>query len=477
MLAATALAWLLMTTAVSAKVTLPSLLGDHMVLQQQALVNLWGEAAPGAKVTVVPSWGGQKQVTQADEAGHWAVRVQTPPAGGPYTIAFRDRDEVLLEDVLIGEVWICSGQSNMQMPMTGYSGQPVFGAQQALMKAGQLKTMRLFEVPMVGQNTVQDTCGGVWSETNSKSLSSFSATGYFFGKYLLDALGVPIGLIRSANPGTRIEAWMPVASAQKIEPNVLATDTTFSRKSNYTGVLYNAMIAPLTRITARGFIWYQGESNGRNYKQYGALMQEMVARWRADWEATGAVQRGDQMPFYYVELAPFAYEDREEGTLLSRLVEQQVEALRVIPNAGIAATVDVGEAWDIHPPRKEIVGERLARLALVQTYGLEGISALSPRFEAVEFADSVATVTFITDSPLSTKVKKITGFEVAGDDRVFHPAQAKVMAAKKVALTSTAVKVPVAVRYSFRNVMDSDLCNTALLPALPFRTDRWDDVQ
>ena len=464
---------LLMACPTFAKIKLPALVGSNMVLQREREVNLWGEASPSKKVTVTTSWDGRKYATQSDSDGKWLLKVSTPAAGGPYTIRISDGDPVTLENVMIGEVWICSGQSNMQMPVEGLPGQPTEGANEAMLRSRLYRDVRLFGVPRTESAEPRDSCGGAWSVSSSQSVASFSAAGYFFGCSLHDALGVPIGLIEADWGGTRIETWMTASAACRVDPQILETDAAFD-DYNKTSFLFNAMIYPLRRLTARGFIWYQGESNidTGNYPLYARFMEEMVAEWRSLW--------GDSsMSFYYVQLAPEHYRDVND-IVLPLMVEQQLAAMDRIPNCGMISTTDVGHAVAVHPAPKREIGERLALWALSRTYGLKGLVVQSPRYESVRFGNGEAVVRFRTDGTLGPVYGgRIEGFEIAGADRVFVPAEAEYLPGGcEVVVRSVRVPEPVAVRYAFRNVpRAATLTNTGGLPAYPFRTDNWNDVK
>lgn len=458
-----------------AAVKLPAVLGSNMVLQRECNANLWGEASPSKKVTVVTSWDGRKYTTTADASGAWKLAVATPEAGGPYTIRISDGKEgVTLDNVMIGEVWICSGQSNMQMTMTGNYGEPTDGSAEALIEAGKYRDLiRLFAVDRVPSAEPRTDCNGAWQEASSASAAGFSAAAYYFGRNLADALDIPIGLIEADWGGTRIEAWMTVAAAQEIEPDMLANDPNHG-ESNKAARLFNGMIRPIVNYTARGFIWYQGESNiiTGNYLLYARYMDKLVSLWRAEW--------GDpDMPFYYVQLAPHRYEGTD-GISLPLIIEQQLIASDRIPHTGMIGTTDIGHDLCIHPSQKDIVGRRLALLALTDTYGLQGLVSHGPRYESVRFEDGKAYVSFKTDATLGPNYTgRIQGFEIAGPDKVFIPARAEYVPGKtEVVVSSELVAEPVAVRYAFRNVPKAaTLTNTGGLPAFPFRTDDWNDVK
>ena len=451
-----------------AAVRLPAVIGSGMVLQQQSDAAIWGKAAPGRKVTVTPSWNRQKYTAIAAPDSSWMVRVATPEAGGPYEISINDGDKVTLENVLIGEVWICSGQSNMEMPVQGFWCEPVNQSLETLMEAGSLDKLRLFTVDRVPSSEPRYDCQGNWQVSSSAAAANFSATAYFFGKNLLESLDVPIGLISTCRGATRIETWMDVPTATKVDPNVLQSDAS-QDAFNKTAALYNGMIVPILPFTARGFIWYQGEANLYNYWRYADNMAAMVDLWRTQWGNA-------QMPFYYVQLAPFGYDD-PRGIALPLTVEQQVRALDMIPNSGMAASTDIGASQTIHPPFKPVVGQRLAALALAKTYGMEGFPSAPHRFKSAKFEEGKAVVELVGESMLTRPVGTLTGFELAGEDRIFYPAVAYLTGPNTVEVRCDQVNQPVAVRYAFRNLCEASLFNASGIPAVPFRSDNWDDVK
>lgn len=466
----------------SGRVRLPALIGSGMVLQRESRATIWGWTEAGRTVTVTPSWDDTARSTRADGSGRWSLQVETPQAGGPHTMRIDDGDELCLDNILIGEVWLCSGQSNMEMPMKGFDSQPVDGALETLLQAGAYPQIRLFHLARAAASEPQEECSGRWEVSNLASASGFSAVGYHFGLPLARALGIPVGLIESDWGATRIEAWMSPRAAESVDPDIEDSNAVYDPQ-NQVGALYNGMIHPLAPYTLRGFIWYQGESNKGAHAIYPEMMAAMVNDWRNLWEG------GEQMPFYYVQLAPFDYDipmHRFEGRcnpiLLPLLVEAQIRALELIPNADMAVNTDLGSATDIHPAGKRTVGQRLALLALTGTYGLKGVDARGPLFESVVLEGERAIVTFRSESTLCPIDTPLSGFEVAGPDRRFYPAEAFVVHrdyafSRQVEVRSRFVKTPVAVRYAFRNVVGKvNLTNTLGLPAFPFRTDRWDDV-
>lgn len=477
-----ALLSILAPIALCAKVRLPSVIGDNMVLQREDNVRLWGWSEPGKTVQVQTGWSSRIHRTKSDRDGKWELTVATPEAGGPYEIVFNDGEALTIGNVLIGEVWLCSGQSNMQMPMKGYDSQPVAGSLDILMSASSNKSIRLFHTAIESSSTPKEDCHGEWQLSSMASVSDFSAVGYYFGLHLSQALGVPIGLIESDLGATRIEAWMSGEAALSVDSNVFETDCRHDA-TNKVSSMYNSMIFPLSKYSLRGFIWYQGESNKGYHKSYAANMEALVRNWREIWG------KGESMPFYYVQLAPFDYDipmhrfnGEKNGILLPLMVEAQLEASEMIPNCAIAVNTDCGSPVDIHPSRKDIVGRRLALLALCGTYGFDSRDCNGPEYESCEFGNGKAIVSFRSGSTLFPIDVPIYGFEIAGEDRVFHEAEAYVVHedydfSRKVIVYSEKVLKPAAVRYAFRNVVGKvNLVNTIGLPAFPFRTDRWDDV-
>ena len=367
---------LLLAVQAEAEVKLPALLGSNMVLQRNTEVNFWGEASPRSRVRVTASWDDRTHETRADASGRWALKLPTGEAGGPYTVTLSDGEPLVLDNVLVGEVWVCSGQSNMEMPVSGFMFQPVEGAVDAIADAGMYPGIRMFTVPKVSSKTPLDDCDAAWQTATPASVGQFSAVGYFFGRMLYKALGIPVGLITSNWGGSTIEAWMTV-DAIDATPGI---DHAVAKSGTYDNSipqrLYNGMILPVCRYTAKGFIWYQGESNRKNWYDYKALQVSLVKLWRETW--------GDgKMPFYYTQLAPYRYEG-DELRSLPLVIEAQYRALAEIPHSGIAATTDLGNPTCIHPARKREVGERLAFLALANDYGVTGLPAPAPVYKSME---------------------------------------------------------------------------------------------
>ena len=456
------------------KVRLPAVVGDNMVLQQQCAANLWGWTDPGKTVTVTPSWDQKSYSAKADAEGNWLVKVNTPEAGGPYTIRISDGEPLTLENVLIGEVWICSGQSNMEMPVKGYPGQPSDQGLTSILESGKYSNrIRFITAPKRPSDKPETDMKAQWMAASPAATPECSATAYFFAKNLTDILGVPVGIVTPNWGGSRIESWMDMKTASSVEGLDIAALTNPSRSANQRiAQLYNGLLWPVKNFTAKGFLWYQGESNRGNYKQYPALMSAMVNLWRQIWQAP-------EMPFYYVQIAPYCYEGNN-GISGSLLIEAQLKALKMIPHSGMIPTSDIGNETCIHPAQKDIVGFRLANLALADTYGFTSVPATGPIMKEVTFENGKAIVSFdYAPNGLSPINREIGGFELAGADRVFHPATGKVSKSRKsIEVSCSEVPEPVAVRYAFRNYMEGlTLENNYGLPAFPFRSDTWDDVK
>lgn len=457
---------------VRAEVRLSAIFTDGMVLQQQKSVPIWGWAGNAATVYVETSWDQKKYEIRANEKGVWRLFVQTPTAGGPYNIKISEDNAIVLEDVLIGEVWFCSGQSNMEMPMKGYPAQPIIGSTEAILES-QDEQLRLYTVP---RNPLLKPAGdskpSVWKKAMPQDVANFSATAYFFGRRLRQILDVPIGLIHSSYGGSNIEAWMDAAWLEDMEGiEIPEQEEGLKDKNRKPTMLYNGMIHPLAGYGIKGMIWYQGESNYENPEQYEVLFPRMVAKYRALWQ-------DDAFPFYYTQIAPFDYASLPPyhigGKYNSAFIrDAQRKSLAEIPKSGMAVTMDLGEANGIHPANKEKGADRLALLALGDTYGIEGLNHKSPAYENIDVQGSTVVVRF-NDAPLGLTSfgKDIKTFEIAGEDKVFRPANA-VVQGKTVVVSSPRVSKPVAVRYAFKDFVVGDLFGVNGLPVSSFRTDDW----
>ena len=464
---------LLAIYGLNAKITLPPVIGDNMVLQQQTDAAIFGKAEPGKTVTVKTSWNKKKVSTTADpQTGKWLVRVHTPEAGGPYEITISDGEKLVLKDVLIGEVWFASGQSNMEMPMKGYGSQPAKDGVKYIVGAKASRPIRICNIKKQSSVSVMESCEGAWGKNDPNTVANTSATAYFFADALQNALDIPVGIIVSSWGGSSIETWIKQEVIEKDYPefDLGHLKGTKPVKHNYhqPSLLYNGQVAPLIPFTFKGIIWYQGEQNRPNPDQYVRLQRSYVQMMREDFQVPEA-------PFYCVQIAPYPY-DNGRKTHSGYFCEAQQKSVEGIRHAGYVTTTDIGEYGTIHPCRKQEVGQRLAWLALRNDYGQTAIEAAAPYYKIVEFHDGKGFVQMKVDGlGLSPMGADISGFEIAGPDRKFHPAHARRDNRKGdvVVVWSEDVPEPVAVRYCWRNWSVGGLYNNFGIPAGPFRTDNW----
>jgi len=453
-----------------AEIKMGAIFTDNMVLQQHTAAPIWGWGAPNTKINVISSWDQKRYDTKTDERGQWTIKVQTPAAGGPYELVVSDGNPLVLKNVLIGEVWLCSGQSNMEMPLKGFRGQPVLGSNEAILHSKN-RQLRLYTVPRSSQIEAQENSKiSFWKEANPENVSNFSATAYYFGSLLQELLEVPVGLVHSSYGGSTIEAWMDRELLADFKDIKLPTDS-IPVKNRTPTTLYNGMIHPIIGYAIKGCIWYQGESNYERPDQYELLFPAMVKRWRELW------QQGD-FPFYYMQIAPYNYAQLPPfyagGKYNSAyLRDAQRKSLAKIPNSEMVSLMDIGEENCIHPSNKKAGGERLAYMALAQTYHMKGFGWACPTYDSLEIVNSSAIVKFKNASlGLTSFGNLLKTFEIAGVDKVFYPAQAAIIG-NTVVLTSPLVKMPAAVRYAFKDFIVGDLFSTEGLPVASFRTDDW----
>ena len=450
---------LAVSMAAKARIVLPAVLSDNMVLQQQSSVKLWGWASPGEKIFITTSWNNKTDSVTTTGDAKWQLTVPTAVAGGPYTITFKGSNTIVLNNILLGEVWVCSGQSNMEYNY--YNGLPDVKA--ALATAANAN-IRLFNIPRTTADYPQEDCRAGWVACDSNTLKSFSAVGYFFGRKLNQDLNVPIGLINSSWGGTPAEVWTP---ADMVNGNAALKEAAGKQKTNpwwtvTPGYAYNGMIAPLTNFNISGAIWYQGEGNTVAPATYSDLFTTMISAWRKQW--------GEDFPFYYVQIAPYKYGNKNVGALIR---EQQTKSLS-LPNTGMVVVADlVEDTNNIHPTNKHDVGARLANMALAHTYHQTGIAAQSPLYKNFAVNGDKVIVNFDNaGSGLVSKGKGITEVYIAGEDQVFYPATATVKG-NQLIVSGKGVKRPVAVRYAFGNTAIGNLFSKEGLPVAPFRTDDW----
>ena len=460
----------LFAASLEAKVTLPSIFNDNMVLQQKTDVAFWG-AATGKKVTITVGWTKKKTVVTPSD-GKWFVRIPTPEAGGPYEITFNDGEKTVLHNVMLGEVWFCAGQSNMVMSMRGFIGQPVEHGAEYILSARKDVPIRLCDIPNK-QSPVplpSDSLKTEWKLNTPDVVLRYSSTAYLFAQSLYDQLQVPVGVITADWGGVTIETFMSKELIDKGFPGEFDNVVPEIAYPKTPGVLFNAMIAPVIPFTFKGILWYQGEDNRLRPEQYTRLQPAFVRMMRELFQNPDA-------PFYFVQIAPYAY-DNPRAFTSGYFFEAQQKTLAKIPHSGIVPTLDIGSYSSIHPPKKLEVGKRLAALALYNDYGYKQLNPNAPSYKSVEFNGSEAVITIenVEWMGLQPGGIEVDGFEMAGADKVFHPAKA---VSKKYTITvhSDEVPAPVAVRYGFRNYSEATLFSAWGIPLLPFRTDDWDILE
>ena len=451
---------LLASIGLKAQIKLPVIFDDHMVIQQQATVPIWGWAQPSQDITINMSWDTTTVRTKSDNGTFWKTSLTTPPAGGPHTITIKaGNDARTLEDVMSGEVWIASGQSNMEWTMNSSAdGKP-------LVEQINDPNIRLFTVPRASAATLQEKGEGEWVVCDKESVGSFSAVAYFFGKRLNQNLNIPIGLINSSWGGSPAEAWTPKQAVES-KPQLVESAAKLNNEQPWApvkpGVLFNAMINPLIPFRIAGAIWYQGEANAAAPVTYKNLMETLITEWRKQFQS--------DLPFYYVQIAPYSGYGGESGTLIR---EQQVKMLE-IPKTCMAVISDlVDGVKDIHPKYKKTVGERLGDIALADTYGKQGIPYQSPLYKSMKIEKGKIRISFDhVATGLLAKGGELTDFLIAGEDQKFYPAKAKIDKGT-IVVSAKEVKNPVAVRFAWSNGSIPNLFSSEGLPVPSFRTDTW----
>lgn len=442
-------------------IRLPSILGDNMVLQQNSRVRLWGWGDPGEKVVVTAGWISQADSVVVNSDGKWEIFLPSPPAGGPWNLSLIGRNRIDLKNLLSGEVWLCSGQSNMEWSNYNNNKQII----DELPRSAN-DQIRLFHIPRTTAETPQEDCRGEWKVCGPESLQGFSAVGYFFGKKLQQELGVPVGLVMAAWGGTPVEPWTP---SPVIENNRVMKFWADKLKPNpwgphRPGLLYNGMIAPMIKFDFAGVIWYQGEGNTGTYEGYSTTFTGMIGAWREIAKKN--------FPFYYVQIAPYAYGTNNVGALLQ---EQQTRTLG-LNNTGMVVITDlVDDVKNIHPENKVDVSLRLANMALAKTYQKPITGYQSPLYQRMEIRNNEVSLYFeYAPDGFLVKGKTAQEFYIAGEDKVFLPAEVKVLS-NKIVVKNKKITKPVAVRYAFGNTSIGNVFSKSGLPVTPFRTDNWVD--
>lgn len=484
----------LVATDARADVKLPNIFSDSMVLQQGQENKVWGKDNPGQSITL--TIGDKKITATADAAGNWQAKLPAMEVGGPYTLTVAGSSSKTINDILVGEVWICSGQSNMQWSVN-QSNDPDLEK-----LAARFPKIRMINFPQVGtQDPIWSHDERKWQVCSPETVGGFSAVGYFFARQIHETTGVPIGMINNAWGGSACEAWInrdvlksdgkfnkllegwagreaqfeeltKKQGRTEAEEKTLKDMTGGMRGNSRPANIYNGVLKSHLGYGIRGAIWYQGESNAGRAYQYRELFPLMIQNWRNEWG------QGD-FPFYWVQLADFKAEAKEPGESdWAELREAQTMAMDKLPNSGQAVIIDIGEGKDIHPKNKVDVGRRLARWALAKQYNIP-IEYQSPRYSTMQADGEGIVLSFnhLAGGWRPFDVNEPVGFTIAGEDKKFYPAQAKIVDGGKVRVSSPNVAKPVAVRYAWA---DNPVCNmygaASGLPLTPFRTDDWPGV-
>jgi sialate O-acetylesterase len=480
-----------------AQVRLPAIISDNMILQQNSKVALWGWAQSGEKVTIINTWNNKTTSVTANASGKWLTYIATAKAGGPYSLSFKASNNIEVKNILLGEVWLSSGQSNMEFfigktPNGSYTGVSNYDE---VIKDAEHPDIRLIDVPNKVADEPQGDFKGEWKPCTAKTIDTFSAVAYFFAREVNKSTGFPVGIINSTWGGTPAESWTKkeVLQADSDLNQVLvryqkALDVFPAENEKYKAAfatwrsdssktkgaaprapmgansnqspskLYNGMIVPIEPYTIKGVIWYQGESNADRAFQYRKLFSAMISNWRSDWN-------NSKLPFYFVQISPHRSQNPE-------IRDAQLYVYRHVPNTGIAVTTDNGDSLNIHPRNKELVGKRLSLWALHNEYGQKNILVSGPLYKSNKIEGNKIRISFDFDKGLVANDGELKEFTIAGEDQDFVPAKARIEG-NTVVVWSEQVQNPKAVRFAWSSVPHPNLFNAAHLPASPFRTDNW----
>jgi sialate O-acetylesterase len=454
-IALTLLVFFIILQVSRANISLPEIFSDNMVLQQKSDVILWGWAKTGETVTIKGDWMDQDITTKASNQGTWRITLKTPVAGGPYNIHIKGYNELILKNVLIGEVWLCSGQSNMEM-----SAQSGINNADEEIKNADWPTIRLFTVNAATSGYPQDHLSGKWVVCTPDEMKTFSAIGYFFARKLNKELGVPVGVINSSWGGTAAESWMPEEIIQK---NDLLREAAAKQKPVPWGPvepakIYNAMISPLIPFRIAGVLWYQGEANTINAYAYKEMLTALIGSWRSKWDY--------DFPFYYAQIAPYKYGNPFEGAEVRNAQRRVLE----VPNTGMVVLSDLCDTLNIHPKNKQDAALRLANIALNRYYKKSMGEDSGPLYKDMTIEKNKAIISFYHSEGLHAMGDKLKYFEIAGENKVFYPAEAKIKG-QQVIVQSKMIKTPVSVRFAWKNTALPNLFNGANLPASCFTTE------
>jgi len=465
--------FLVKTGLANAEIVLPSLIGDGMVLQQNTTINIWGKATKNSKITIKVSWKEENYGATADNNGNWEIKIPTISGGfTKHTITIvNGTDKVVLKDILLGEVWLAGGQSNMEMNPQGLPHQPLNNAIDEILDF-DYPYIRFFLVKRAHDKTPKEDVEGNWTLPTPETVKNFSTIGFNFSKILNKTLKMPVGIIGCYWGGTKIEAWISDEAIQKVKADnkdirIIDTATSVAQTPS---ILYNGMVHPIRKYQIAGCIFYQGESNVMDPKAYSELFPAMIADWRKSFNK--------DFTFLYVQIAPYNYDNRgwkSDGIEAALFREVQILSQSKIPKSGIVSTTDVGAEFTIHPPEKRPVAKRLAYLALAKVYYQGHFEALAPQYVSHKIEDNFVSVRFKNVAlGLTTFYQEYEGFEVAGEDGVFLKAKVRKKKGTRdwLELYNDKVAKPVAARYGFRNYIYGNLYNSYGIAALPFRTDK-----
>lgn len=456
------------TTKVAAQLRVPGFFSDHMLVQRDTSTLIWGWARAGAEVKVIPSWTNDTIKVLATGNARWQCKLKTGAAGGPHRITILSlKDTLVLKDILFGEVWLCSGQSNMQ-----WSSVNKLQEMMDILPEIKNNSIRLLNVSNIASDHPQDNLNNSWSVCDSASAAAFSAIGYFYANKLQKELNVPVGIINSSWGGTCAEVWTPeeLVNGDPVLYQASLSKKVAPRKPNLPGSAWNSMVYPLVGYAIKGALWYQGEDNVGTWASYEKLMSVMIRSWRNAW--------GQEFPFYFAQIAPYHYNNKE---LPKAAFLREAQSKTMLNNSDVymVLTSDlVPDVKNIHPTRKREVADRFADVALVKAYRTKSANPFSPVYKGytVKGNQLVVEFYFMENEKLTVaKNEKVNELYIAGADKQFYPAEYKISGNKLIAW-SKAVPAPVALRYAFTETDLTHLKSSNGLPVALFRTDTWNDA-
>jgi sialate O-acetylesterase len=452
----------------SAKVVLPNIFDHNMVVQQKSVLRLWGVAKPQKLVKIKASWDNKEYKVHTYRDGKWSINIPTPAASfNQHSIQFNDGQPTLIKGILFGDVWFCSGQSNMEMTFKGFTNQPIDQAQRITTESSTSNAIRMFKVKRNAAESPSTDGDGKWYIASPTTLEQFSVVAYTFAKKLHNELNIPIGIINSSWGGSSVEGWMNKDLVDNYTDMNLNEDIPDSENWRKPCVMYNGMLKPFVKVPVKGFVWYQGEANIDRYSTYANKLTDMINLWRFEWKL-------GKLPFYLVEIAPYLYEHPVNA---AKLREAQQQTVRQTEQSWIVCTNDLvrpDESAIVHPSQKEPIGQRLANSCLKNTYGQRSLCVDSPQFSGITIDKKKAVLQFDNTVDGLKSDGEISGFEVADTSRVFYPATATFGKDKlTIEVTHPNGLTIESVRYCFKNYSLGNVRNSCGLPLFDFRTDQW----